>query len=49
MMASRRVCGAGAMIGGAIGNMVLARINERVLRVVIVLIGIALSIALFVR
>ena len=43
------VLGAGAMLGGAIGNMVLNRINERVLRVVIVLIGIALSIALFLR
>ena len=43
------VLGAGAMLGGAIGNMVLTRINERVLRVVIVLIGIALSIALFLR
>ncbi len=43
------VLGAGAMLGGAIGNVVLARINERVLRAVIVLIGIALSIALFLR
>jgi len=43
------VLGAGAMLGGAIGNLVLARINERPLRVAIVLIGVVLSIALFLR
>lgn len=43
------VLGAGAMIGGAIGNVVLARINERLLRIVIVLIGVALSVLLFLR
>lgn len=43
------VLGAGAMLGGAVGNLVLARINERALRVTIVLIGVVLSIALFQR
>jgi len=43
------VLGAGSMIGGAIGNLVLARINERLLRVAIVLIGVALSVILFLR
>lgn len=43
------VLGAGAMLGGAIGNIVLARINERALRIAIVLIGVALSIVLFLR
>ena len=43
------VLGAGAMLGGAIGNLVLARINERVLRIAIVLIGVTLSIVLFMR
>lgn len=43
------VLGAGAMLGGAIGNMVLNRINEKPLRVMIVLIGVILSIVLFQR
>ncbi len=43
------VLGAGAMLGGAIGNMVLNRINERLLRITIVLIGVVLSIVLFLR
>lgn len=43
------VLGAGAMLGGAIGNVVLARINERALRIAIVLIGVTLSIVLFMR
>jgi uncharacterized protein len=43
------VLGAGAIIGGALGNVVLARINERLLRVTIVLIGIILSVLLFLR
>lgn len=43
------VLGGGAIVGGAIGNMVLARIDERLLRISIVLIGVVLSIALFVR
>jgi len=43
------VLGAGAMLGGAIGNLVLARINERLLRIMIVLIGGMLSVVLFLR
>lgn len=43
------VLGAGAMLGGAIGNLVLARINERLLRITIVLIGVVLSTVLFRR
>jgi uncharacterized membrane protein YfcA len=39
----------GAMIGGNIGVWLLGRLNEKVLRVVIVGIGLALSIGLFVR
>lgn len=41
--------GSGAMLGGALGNVVLARIDERLLRISIVVIGIALSILLFLR
>ena len=41
--------GAGAMVGGALGNVVLARINEKLLRISIVVIGVALSILLFLR
>jgi uncharacterized membrane protein YfcA len=37
------------MAGGAIGNMVLNRINEKLLRITIVAIGILLSIVLFQR
>ncbi|MBK6297178.1 MAG: TSUP family transporter [Sphingomonadales bacterium] len=43
------VLGAGAMLGGAIGNMVLNRINERLLRIAIVVIGVVLSAMLFLR
>jgi uncharacterized membrane protein YfcA len=39
----------GAMIGGNIGVWLLGRLNEKVLRVVIVGIGLALSIGLFAR
>jgi uncharacterized protein len=41
--------GAGAIIGGLGGAWALHRVNERLLRVVIVCIGIALTIALFAR
>lgn len=43
------VLGGGAILGGAIGNVVLARIDERPLRVIIVVIGVALSVLLFLR
>jgi uncharacterized membrane protein YfcA len=40
---------AGAVAGGVFGGLVLHRINERALRVVVVLIGIALTIGLFIK
>jgi uncharacterized protein len=43
------VVGGGAIAGGAIGNIILGRIDERVLRLSIVLIGVTLSIMLFVQ
>ncbi len=41
--------GAGAMVGGLLGAQALQRVNEKLLRVVIVGIGIALTIGLFVK
>ena len=38
-----------AILGGVAGGLVLKRVNERALRVVVVVIGIALTIGLFVR
>lgn len=43
------ICGAGAVIGGVAGAYALNRVNEKVLRVVIVLIGVALTIGLFLH
>ena len=43
------VAGAGAIIGGVIGGLMLQKVNERALRMVVVFIGIALTIGLFVR
>src|SRR6185312_4690839 len=40
---------AGAMIGGIIGGLLLTRINEKALRIVVVMIGAALTIGLFLR
>jgi len=40
---------AGAVIGGVIGSWALSRVNEKALRVAIVLIGVLLTIGLFVR
>ena len=40
---------AGAIIGGLLGAFALHRVNEKVLRIVIVCIGIALTIGLFVK
>jgi hypothetical protein len=40
---------AGAMLGGLAGARMLQSINERVLKLVVVLIGTALTIGLFVR
>lgn len=41
--------GSGAILGGLAGSWALHRINERVLRLVIVAIGIALTVGLFVK
>ncbi len=43
------IAGTGAILGGIAGAHVLQRVNERALRVIVVLIGIALTIGLFVR
>ncbi len=43
------IASAGAITGGILGGLLLNRLNERVLRVAIVLIGIALTIGLFIR
>jgi uncharacterized membrane protein YfcA len=40
---------AGAIIGGVAGGLLLHRIDERILRAVVVIIGIALTIGLFVK
>ena len=41
--------GAGAIIGGLLGSQALPRVNEKLLRIVIVCIGIALTIGLFIK
>ena len=43
------VLGAGAIVGGLLGSWALHRVNEKALRLAIVLIGIALTIGLFVK
>jgi len=43
------ITSAGAIIGGIAGGLMMQRINERVLRVVITLIGVALTLGLFLR
>jgi uncharacterized protein len=43
------VCGAGAILGGVIGAHALQRIDERALRIAVVLIGLTLTVGLFVR
>jgi hypothetical protein len=43
------IAGAGAMIGGIAGGLLFNRVNEKALRVVVVLIGIALTIGLFIK
>ncbi len=47
--AKAAVLGGAAIVGGAIGNMVLNRLNEKLLKLSIVVIGVALSAALFLR
>jgi uncharacterized protein len=39
----------GAIAGGALGGLMLKRVNERALKIVVVIIGVALTIGLFVR
>ena len=41
--------GSGALIGGLLGAWALHRVNERLLRIAVVVIGISLSIGLFVK
>jgi uncharacterized protein len=43
------IAGAGAIIGGVLGGLMLQKVNERALRMVIVLIGVALTVGLFLR
>jgi len=43
------VLGSGAMLGGLLGSWALHRVNEKLLRVVIVCIGVALTVGLFLR
>jgi uncharacterized protein len=40
---------AGAVIGGIIGGLMLSRINEKVLRIAVVVIGVTLTVALFLH
>jgi hypothetical protein len=42
-------CGAGAIAGGLVGSHLLARVNETALRLFVVLVGVALTIGLFLR
>jgi uncharacterized membrane protein YfcA len=41
--------GAGAIVGGLCGNWALHRVNERMLRIVIVGIGFCLTVGLFLK
>ncbi|MBS0578819.1 MAG: sulfite exporter TauE/SafE family protein [Proteobacteria bacterium] len=43
------IAGSGAIIGGIVGGLMLQKVNERALRVVVVVIGIALTVGLFLR
>ena len=43
------IASAGAIIGGVVGGLMLQKVNERALRMVVVAIGIALTIGLFLR
>jgi hypothetical protein len=47
--AAAGVSSAGAIIGGVLGGLMLHKINERVLRMAIVIIGLALTVGLFLR
>jgi uncharacterized membrane protein YfcA len=43
------IASCGAVIGGVVGGLMLQKVNERALRTLVVLIGIALTIGLFLR
>lgn len=43
------ICGAGAIIGGILGALTLRRVNELALRVFVVVVGIALTVGLFIH
>jgi uncharacterized membrane protein YfcA len=43
------IASAGAIIGGVLGGLMLQKVNERALRLVVVAIGIALTVGLFLR
>jgi hypothetical protein len=43
------ICSAGAIIGGIAGGLLLTRVNERLLRVVVIILGVTLTAGLFVR
>jgi len=43
------IAGTGAIVGGVLGGLMLHKVNERLLRAFIVLIGITLTVGLFVR
>jgi hypothetical protein len=43
------VCGVGAIAGGIAGGLLLNRVNERLLRIVVIVVGILLTVGLFVR
>ncbi len=43
------IASAGAIIGGVIGGLMLQKVNERALRMVVVAIGVALTVGLFLH
>ena len=43
------IAGAGAIIGGVLGGLMLQKVNERALRLMVVAIGMALTVGLFLR
>ncbi len=46
---SAAIAGVGAFIGGVLGGLMLQKVNERALRLVVVAIGLALTVGLFLR
>jgi uncharacterized protein len=43
------VCGVGALVGGIAGGLLLTRVNERILRIVVIVVGVVLTVGLFIR